>query len=146
MHNSAQPQAVRRRRSTPMLATVRAGITMSTTPILNPQGPLRRVGYWRLDPEIERYLTPLLLERWPHLRAECHQSTEALTRIVVDVWVCGDHPGVIPISPTVILGQIAPHPTIEAIAAHVWKLATPITGRRLLASIQGVRQNGKGGA
>lgn len=110
-----------------------------STPLSNPDGPLRRIGYWRLDEEIERYLTPLLLARWPRLRTERHQGSEALTRIVVDVWVCGESPGLIPICPTLILGQIAPQPTVDAVAAHVWKLATPITGRRLLAGIQAVR-------
>jgi hypothetical protein len=99
-------------------------------------GGLRRVGYWRVDAGMDSYLTPLLSDRWPRLRIDRYRDTDALTRLSVDIWVCGEEPPLLPDSPVLILGAIASQPAVDQIAAHAWRFATPITGRRFVADIQ----------
>ena len=97
---------------------------------------LRRIGYWRVDAGLDHYLSPLLAQRWPKLRIERHRDPGMLARLVLDVWVCGEEPPILPGSPALILGAVAAQPSADQIADGVWRLATPITGRRLLSDIQ----------
>lgn len=96
----------------------------------------RRIGYWRVDPGLDHYLSPFLAQRWPKLRIERHRDASMLARLILDVWVCGEEPPIVPGSPTLILGAISAQPSVDQIAEKVWRLATPITGRRLLWDIQ----------
>jgi hypothetical protein len=96
----------------------------------------RRIGYWRVDSGLDHYLSPLLAQRWPKLRIERYRDASVLSRLLLDVWVCGEDPPLVPVSPTLILGAIAAQPSVDQIAEKVWRLATPITGRRLVADIQ----------
>ncbi len=101
-----------------------------------PAAGLHRVGFWRLDSGMDGYITPFLTERWPRLRIERYHDNEALKRLNVDVWVCGEEPLQLPASPALILGAIAVLPAVERVAAYAWRIATPINGRRLVANIQ----------
>jgi hypothetical protein len=103
---------------------------------LRPAGGLRRIGYWRVDAGMDSYLTSLFAPRWPLLRIERYRDADALARLTMDIWVCGEEPPQLPASPVLILGAIASQPAVDQIAARAWRFATPITGRRFVADIQ----------
>jgi hypothetical protein len=89
-----------------------------------------------LDDELSDYLEAHLRLRWPDIVIFRIDEGSRRTIEEADLWICD---GVLPrdlAGPVLMLGEIDRSQSSLWLGPHLWTCSTPITGRKLLRSIQ----------
>lgn len=103
---------------------------------------LRRLALWRIDHELDVYLSAQFSRCWPTLRIERYQNADPLARLRPDLWICGEEPPNRPRVPTLVLTSI--HRTTAQPVADglLWRVPMPCTGLRLIRLARSVLVDG----
>ncbi|MCB1627635.1 MAG: hypothetical protein KDI48_07880 [Xanthomonadales bacterium] len=97
---------------------------------------LRRIGCWRIDAELLAYLQAHMQARWPGVQLLPLQARDAPQQTVVDAWLLGESPAGPPSAPAIVLGTLQREDSMESVAERLWRISSPITGRRMLAELE----------
>lgn len=86
---------------------------------------LQRVGLWRIDAEMARYVSRSLRRTWPRLEFTKSREALALSELVVDAWLLGEMPSTPPRSPSVLLGPLCRERDWQQLTEHLLCLNLP---------------------
>jgi len=99
---------------------------------------LHRVGGWRLSADLQRYLEHALGSRWPGVSLIPVRTPSGLQQDDVDLWLCGEAPGVITHRPALVFGAVSRNARLVQLGAQLWTCATPLNAHVLIWHIERV--------
>lgn len=99
---------------------------------------LHRVGGWQLSADLQAYVEQALRSRWPGVVLECARTPDELARLDIDLWLCGEAPGVMTRRPALVLGAVARKARLIRVDEQLWTCATPLNARILVRHIERV--------
>lgn len=99
---------------------------------------LHRVGGWRLNADLQRYVEHALSGCWPGVSLVCVRTLGELDRHDIDIWLCGDAPGTMTIRPALVLGAVARDARLIRVGEQLWTCATPLNAQILIWHIERV--------
>ncbi len=97
---------------------------------------LQRVTLCGIDHDLMSYIERRLRSRWPEvvvLRVACAENAAARP---TDLCICGTEPLTSPQVPTLWLGDVDRNAGVYRMGEQLWKINTPISGRRLVRALE----------
>ncbi len=110
------------------------------------RGPLvlHRVGGWQLSADLQRYVEHALSSFWPKAKLVCVTTPSELQREDIDIWLCGEAPGVTTGRPALVLGAVARNARLIRVGEQQWTCATPLNAQILIRHIEQILQQSAG--
>lgn len=99
---------------------------------------LHRVGGWQLSADLQRYVEHALSRFWPNAMLVCVAAAGDLQRDDIDLWLCGEAPGLATHRPALLLGAVARNPRLTRVDERLWSCATPLNAEVLIRHIERV--------
>jgi hypothetical protein len=99
---------------------------------------LRRVGLYGFEPDLEHYVLCALRARWPRVAATFAADADQLARVRQQLWLCAQPPPDRTRAPVLWIDGIDTDAAPLRLSPRLWRLATPITGARLVSAVERV--------
>lgn len=99
---------------------------------------LRRIGFYALDADLERYVVDALRARWPRLAITYATREEDLSRLRPQLWLSAAPVPARTHAPALWLDGIGTDARVLELGPGLWRLPAPVTAVRLVHAVEQV--------